>query len=92
MLPVVRLPCPRVKFLIQIRPMQIRETTIPSHILRCLQYRSVILLVDSDHHGDDYVTFIDVDANKILVLPIRSFFVKVNAILHEWLVSSTITK
>ena len=33
----------------------------------------LILLVDGDRHGDDYVTFIVVNANKILVLPIKSF-------------------
>ena len=37
----------------------------------------MILLVDSDRHGDGYVTIIVVNANKILVLPIMRFFVKV---------------
>ena len=43
----------------------------------CEQYHQqvgpLILLVDSDHHSDSYVTIIVVNANKILVLPI-SFF------------------
>ena len=38
----------------------------------------MILLVDGDHHSDGYVTLIVANANKILVLPVRSFFVKVN--------------
>ena len=35
-------------------------------------------LVDGDRHGDGYVTIIVINANKILVLPIRRVFVKVN--------------
>ena len=37
-----------------------------------------ILLFDGDRHCDGYVTIILVNANKILVLPIRRVFVKVN--------------
>ena len=43
-----------------------------------------ILLVDGDHHGDGYVTIIVVNANKILVLPIRRVFVRVNTPLPRF--------
>ena len=47
-----------------------------------LKLQSMILLVHADHHGDGCVTVIALNANKILVLPIRRFFVKVDTTLH----------
>ena len=32
----------------------------------------MIILIDSDHHGDDYVTLIVVNVNKILVLDLST--------------------
>ena len=43
-----------------------------------------IPLVNRDHHGDGYVTIIVVNANKILVLPIRRVFVEVNTPLPRF--------
>ena len=43
-----------------------------------------MVLVDGDRHGKDYVTPIVVNANEILFLPIRRFFVKVNIPLHDF--------
>ena len=40
-----------------------------------------MVLVDGDRHGKGYVTPIVVNANEILFLPIRRFFVKVNTSL-----------
>ena len=42
-----------------------------------------MVLVDGDRHGKGYVTPIVVNANEILFLPIRSFFVKVITPLHD---------
>ena len=50
-----------------------------------------MVLVDGDWHGDGYITpiacslrmFVN-NANKILVLPIRRFFVIVNTPLHDF--------
>ena len=44
----------------------------------------LILLVDGDRHGDGYVTIIVVNANKILVLPIRRVSVQVNTPLPRF--------
>ena len=56
----------------------------------------MILLVDGDRHSDGYITIIVVNANKILFLPIRRVFVKVNTPLprfcRERLATSTITR
>ena len=38
----------------------------------------LMVLVDGDRHGKGYVTPIVVNANEILFLPIRRFFVEVN--------------
>ena len=40
--------------------------------------------VDGDRYGKGYVTPIVVNANEILFLPIRSFFVKVTTPLHDF--------
>ena len=45
---------------------------------------TIILLVDGDCQGDGYVTIIVVNANKILVLPIRRVVVKVNTPLPRF--------
>ena len=42
-----------------------------------------MVLVNGDHHGKGYVTPI-VNANEILILPIRRFFVKVINPLHDF--------
>ena len=43
-----------------------------------------MVLVNSDRHGKGYVTRIVVNANEILLLPIRRFFVKVITLLHDF--------
>ena len=43
-----------------------------------------MVLVDDDRHGKRYVTPIVVNANEILFLPIRFFFVKVITPLHDF--------
>ena len=45
-------------------------------IMYMVFFNCLILLVDSYRHGDGYVTIIVVNANNILVLPIRSFLSK----------------
>ena len=45
---------------------------------------SLMVLVDGDHHGKGYVTPIVVNANEILFLPIRRFFVKVITPSHDF--------
>ena len=42
------------------------------------------VLVDSGHHGKDYVKPIVVNANEIIFLPIKRFFVKVITQLHDF--------
>ena len=44
----------------------------------------IMVLVDSDRHGKGYVTPIVVNANEILFLPIRRFFVEVITPLHDF--------
>ena len=46
---------------------------IASRIHICFK---MILLLDGDPHSDGYVTLIVVNANKVLVLPIRRFLSK----------------
>ena len=43
-----------------------------------------MVLVDGDRHGKGYVTSIVVNANGILFLPIRVFFIKVITPLHDF--------
>ena len=43
-----------------------------------------MVLVVGDHHGKGYVTPIVVNANEILFLPIRRFFIKVITKLHDF--------
>ena len=43
-----------------------------------------MILVDGDRHSKGYVTPIVVNANEILLLPIRRFFVKVITPLHDF--------
>ena len=43
-----------------------------------------MVLVDGDHRGKGYVIPIVVNANEILFLPIRRFFVKVITPLHDF--------
>ena len=45
---------------------------------------SRMVLVDGDGDGKDYVTPIVINANEILFLPIRRFFVKVITPLHNF--------
>ena len=43
-----------------------------------------MVLVHGDHQGDGYVTLIVVNANEILFLPIKRFFVTVITPLHDF--------
>ena len=61
-----------------------RRVMLVNNILQNTQVKetifnnTMILLVDGDRHGDGYVIIIVVNANKILVLPIRRVSVQVN--------------
>ena len=44
----------------------------------------LMVLVDCDRHGKGYVTPIVVNANEILFLPIRRFFLKGITPLHDF--------
>ena len=46
--------------------------------------KTTILLVGGYRHGDGYVTVIVVNANKILVLPIRRLFSKSMTHYHDF--------